>query len=473
MRLLLLLRRYFWFFLCLLLCLFSYYGNCQSGKEGRYWWDLPRYEKDTLATALILDDRGDCVADPNYGSRLSHKRTIKIFTKDAIDQWGNLEIVEYAQLKDFSAIVYNKENGVIKETHVGMEAVGTTKINKYGAYRYAVAFPRVTVGSVIHFEYKLKFDGFVAFSWTFQHSVPVLKSEYHLYLPVGNIEATIDGMLDVKIDEESNGLKSHYRMFDVPAFHEEPLMPDPRYYRSGIRFGMGFKSGLQHVYTRDRLVKYGIKRDSSLMDTNQTMTAKVFLNKDGVMSGTAAVVIDGLGAISHAKLINDDSIDYASNSVDQSIFTIEKFETKNLNSEKKHVEAYYGFKETAELPRTDSLILFDFKTVFFKDPNPFTLPTRKYPLDMGSRHDKLTTIEFSFPANYRIEQLPANARIELPDKSASFVMSVSSINEKIYVTTRLKLNKVIYNAHEYAPLKEFFLRIYAKRNEPIVLRKMR
>lgn len=146
------------------------------------WWVNPTYEKDTAATAVILFDIGQNIADPFSGVKFTHHRRIKIYKQSALKEWANITIVTgESRITDFKCTIYNYENGVINSTKIQKDAVYKEKVR--GIKSNSIAIPNAKVGSVIDYSYTIKIPYYTIFKWNFQHSIPVLWSEYEIFFP--------------------------------------------------------------------------------------------------------------------------------------------------------------------------------------------------------------------------------------------------------------------------------------------------
>lgn len=144
----------------------------------------------------------------------------------------------------------------------------------------------------------------------------------------------------------------------------------------------------------------------------------------------------------------------------------------NLDSIYLAVEKKYNFILQND-SEADADILY-FNPVLFKrlTENPFTAPTREYPVDYGMPFFESYQLNLTVPDGYKVEELPQSKSFSLQDKSGSFIYSVAMADNNIVFSLRLTINKPIFLPDEYKMLQEFYNLIIAKESEQLVLKKI-
>lgn len=207
-------------------------------KPGDVLWQeltMKHYRGDSSAAAVIIFDNGSSVVS-GIGSRaLTYKRhvKIKIFRKDALNAWANVRLlVDRGAFSKLNGIAYNLENNSVVKSEIDDNSIFKTRYNKY-IDAITFTLPHVKEGSVIEYSYIIKGDGLPA--WQFQHSIPVIKSEYAVEVPSFSIlRATLTGSL-YPAHEVKNGMQK-WTLNNIPAFKPEPFMPNESDHISGITF---------------------------------------------------------------------------------------------------------------------------------------------------------------------------------------------------------------------------------------------
>ena len=123
------------------------------------------------------------------GFQLFHKRhyRIKIVDSQGFD-WSDIEIPLYRNIDEekigtIKATTYNLENGKVVKTKLNRKDIYTEESNDYWIQK-KFAMPAIKEGSVIEVEYTIISDFFFNLrEWTFQTTIPVMRSEYHVHIP--------------------------------------------------------------------------------------------------------------------------------------------------------------------------------------------------------------------------------------------------------------------------------------------------
>lgn len=104
--------------------------------------------------------------------------------------------------------------------------------------------------------------------------------------------------------------------------------------------------------------------------------------------------------------------------------------------------------------------------------NPFSLPTRNYPVDFGVPFTDNYKFCLVIPEGYKVEELPKNKNIVLREKDGRFTYTIGQMDNRIILNLRFSIDKSLFLPEEYKNLKEFFDLIVAKEAEQIVLKKL-
>jgi hypothetical protein len=220
--------------------------------------DIKKYEKDTSAAAVVIQEFGVSWIDNTNDNNLLFRyyTKIKILKKAGLEQ-ANVVIMlrkdsnRGDRLRQVKAASYNIENGSMNESRVAPRDIYSEVYNEYwDAKKFAI--PNVRVGSVIEYEYTME-TPFFAMNfkpWEFQSDIPKIASEYWATIP-GNYQYNIALKGFLKLSKnESTKLKdcftpgankadcAQYKwgMKDVPAFVEEEYMTARKNFVSAITF---------------------------------------------------------------------------------------------------------------------------------------------------------------------------------------------------------------------------------------------
>ncbi|MBN2747313.1 MAG: DUF3857 domain-containing protein [Bacteroidales bacterium] len=218
----------------------------------------------------------DHILDNNQGFQMYYKRhfCIKIIDNQAFSL-SDISIPLYKSEKEekllnLKAVTYNLVDGNIVKTKLKNSDVFTDPVSENWVIK-KFAMPEVREGSVIEVEYTVKSDYFFNLhSWQFQYRIPVLISEYQVYLPeYFNYNQTIWGYYPIKTKSESrvkeiiltirekvDGLNNqnqtyskrhsyteiglHYAAENIPGYRNEDFLFTPQNYLSKVRFELNF-----------------------------------------------------------------------------------------------------------------------------------------------------------------------------------------------------------------------------------------
>lgn len=174
------------------------------GKISDHIFDITLCPIDSSAHAWFIFDFGK--TDFRYGSTTVRENDpssgrkgfemyferhyrIRILDNTELD-WANIEIPIYhdregseEEVVKFKAVVYNRENNKINKAKANYGDMIKEAKNDYWDIMKC-ALPNVKAGSVIEVNYMVKSDFYFNLSsWEFQKSIPVLQSEYHVWIP--------------------------------------------------------------------------------------------------------------------------------------------------------------------------------------------------------------------------------------------------------------------------------------------------
>lgn len=180
------------------------------------------YPLEPEADAAILYDLG---TSNTSGTRvmISHHRIrrIKIYSKGGLG-WADWSLGLYKtknrhdNMKAFKASVYNLENGKVSRQKLGKKNLVTEKLNDdYSIVK--LVFPNVKEGSILELDYTIGSDYLFEFTWEFQQSIPVKRSEYSVELyDYYKFNYLIQNFFPYKKEGPT-----HWSFNDLPAFKDE------------------------------------------------------------------------------------------------------------------------------------------------------------------------------------------------------------------------------------------------------------
>ena len=149
---------------------------------------------------------------------------------------------------------------------------------------------------------------------------------------------------------------------------------------------------------------------------------------------------------------------------------IQNFSYQNVDSLNQPIERKYDFTLTDQDSESPVIYINPLFTSRTKK-NPFTSPSRVYPVDFGVPFIENHIFTFVIPEGYKVEELPKNLTLALPGKAGLFNYQISSQDNRITLNMRMSVDKTMFIPDEYKDLKAFFDQIVNKQSEQIVLKK--
>src|SRR5688572_8595482 len=220
--------------------------------------EIKKFDPDTAAAAVILDEFGEAYVDNNNDHNIIFEYHVKLkILKKAGVKYGDFELPlkkndSYKErVIGVKASSFNFENGSMRETKFDPKKVYTQNVHKYmDLTKFAV--PNVREGTVIEVSYKLESPFFSNFrSWEFQSDIPKVNSEYWTLIPA-NYNYTISLKGNLKLSKEESSLikncftpggqayadcsRMKFGMKNIPAFVEEDFMTAKSNFLSALNF---------------------------------------------------------------------------------------------------------------------------------------------------------------------------------------------------------------------------------------------
>jgi hypothetical protein len=234
----------------------------EFGKVSYDELDMKKYERDTTAAAVVLNEFGEAYFDLENLNKIYLKYHIKIkILKEDGKKYADFEIplrksssTSQEVVRSIKAVSLNREGNSWKETPLQSKNIFNENFDKdWSVAKFAV--PNVRVGSVIDVYYELESPYTYNFvPWHFQTDIPKMKSEFWAQYPAYyQYHITLKGFLPLTLNK-AEVIKScvgstggygnsgadctlfKYGMENIPAFKEEAFMTAKRNYISAIAF---------------------------------------------------------------------------------------------------------------------------------------------------------------------------------------------------------------------------------------------
>ena len=217
--------------------LFSQKKDYKLGEIDRSYFEMTSCPWDSSAAAFYILDYGVTRFDATFDIEFTGHVRLKILNSSEFDR-ADVSLLYNAKkgAPKLKAFTYNLENGEVVATE--LEKSGIFKENIEGdTYELKFTMPNVKEGSIIEYRYTLDMGSYYRLNtWYFQTSIPVEKSEYHVFIPdwltyqrLMTPYVPLD-FAEIYKESATYGTQSvgvshhHYEAYNVPAFKDEPYV---------------------------------------------------------------------------------------------------------------------------------------------------------------------------------------------------------------------------------------------------------
>jgi transglutaminase-like putative cysteine protease len=277
----------------LILILLSPIASAQNfpfGSFSQKEMDMKRYDTDTSAHAVVLNEYGTSsiivMADDDIKIMFEYHVKIKILDAKGFDK-GTIQIPFYTagndnweDISDIKGVTtYKDDYGNAQTAGLDPSKIVSVKENKYWSYK-KFAMPNLRSGAIIEYTYRLATPFWDKFQpWHFQDDIPKITSMYEVHIPAfWSYNVLLRGAL--KLTKNTSELEracftrrgancdcSHfvYGMDNIPAFVEEDYMTSPKNFLSAIYFNLSeytnLTTGAKILVTKEwKDIDYNLKR---------------------------------------------------------------------------------------------------------------------------------------------------------------------------------------------------------------------
>ena len=151
---------------------------------------------------------------------------------------------------------------------------------------------------------------------------------------------------------------------------------------------------------------------------------------------------------------------------------ISEYEIKNKLAVGKPIMENFEFYSEDLVEFIDDKIYISPLLWFSEEENPFKLENREYPIDFIYPRKNRYLITLKIPEGYRVEFLPEDMLLSLPDNQGSFKYKLGVIGgESLQIAVEEHINVAVLSSLSYPSLKEYYKTIVQKQLEKVVLSK--
>lgn len=202
---------------------------------------------------------------------------------------------------------------------------------------------------------------------------------------------------------------------------------------------------------------------------------KLKLSADGTMKGDWTKMCTDYAALdlrNHYKTFNSQD-DYLKSIESKYIgLSVDKYIISDLDSLQNPVKEDFTVVWKNRATKTNNQLFVNPILMDKWTENPFKLEQRIYPVDFTTAIEKSLIVYLELPEGYAVEQLPKNAKMALPENSASFQMQTAVAENVVQMIFKFNINKPIFYAAEYPDLKVYFDELVKKQSEMLILKKI-
>ena len=196
--------------------------------------------------------------------------------------------------------------------------------------------------------------------------------------------------------------------------------------------------------------------------------------KDGKISGNIVVRKTGLNAFNFREGVKAaggkkeyfDKLKNSSTDIDYLEYQYNKLDSLN-----QPLQLDYKISLREGVENDKEVLYIDPVVIGRQKDNPFTIPTREYPVDFGVSFTENYNLQLTIPEGYTVDELPQAKSVNMPNKSGQFLYQISRLENKIILNYRISIDKSVFLPAEYQALKAFYNTVINKEAEQIILKK--
>ncbi len=223
-------------------------------------------------------------------------------------------------------------------------------------------------------------------------------------------------------------------------------------------------------------INNAVSESVDLVNARSAETAIVQLEiKEGKMSGIFQERLSGLSAFDFREKVTtaggkQEYFDKLKNS--SAAFNYLSYQYTNLDSLNLAVYTEYKVTTKEEQEPDASILYIDPVLINRHTDNPFTSPTREYPVDFGVPFSEGYNLQLTIPDGYKVDEMPESTSLVLEGKAGQFLYQVSQMGNKIVLNLRFSIDKTQFIPAEYEALKNLYNLVINKEAEQIILKKI-
>ncbi|MBS1528617.1 MAG: hypothetical protein JST19_23425, partial [Bacteroidetes bacterium] len=216
--------------------------------------------------------------------------------------------------------------------------------------------------------------------------------------------------------------------------------------------------------------------DMVFLKNDQPVRRAVVINGEikpnGKLEGTVQISNNGYGRVDAMERYNKDGekkyIDYLRDNDNN--LTVSSIKFDNMQVDTLPLVQTLDFK--LDLAGSDENYIYLNPNLFTSlKTNIFLGENRMTDIDFGYLRGYIVNEVYKLPPGYKVDALPKNINLVMPDKSISFKRLAVEQDGQLIVRYTINYSKTIYFKEDYPEFHEFFKKMFEMLNEQVVLKK--
>ncbi|WP_299673219.1 transglutaminase domain-containing protein [uncultured Tenacibaculum sp.] len=214
-----------------------------------------------------------------------------------------------------------------------------------------------------------------------------------------------------------------------------------------------------------------VKLSSSSHSTEENKV-KLTIEDDGTSTGFVIQSKTKLTAMQSRKRFNHLKEDELISKFEESYnIEIDDFKSRNEKNIGKPLSRMFKFSSEDLVEEINGKLYINPLLFLTMEQNPFKSDERKFPIDFATPWSDSNKISIKIPEGYKVEFIPEQLAIGIPDNLGFFKFVVTENGNTIQVNSKLQFNSAIISPTYYPTVKDFFKQLVAKQNEKIIISK--
>lgn len=154
-------------------------------------------------------------------------------------------------------------------------------------------------------------------------------------------------------------------------------------------------------------------------------------------------------------------------------FNVYNFRSKSESDFLNNINQSYEFKSNSSVIKTGDKLYFSPLLFLESEENPFIDDKRQFPVNFMFPFENEYKINIIIPEGYELETFPRNEIIHYNDSDGEFNYFVRESGKILQFIISLKVKKTLVLPEEYQDIKQFYNSIFKKKQEKVILRKVK